>query len=245
MATKNAIDSNIPIETSKGGTNATSMATTNGVAYYDGSSIVVTGAGSSTQVLTSNGAGVAPTYQAAGGASGLWNLIQTQDYSSGNIITFSSGISSTYNNYVLIGTQITQSNSGGSIGFQISSDGGSTWKTSGYKSGIAILASATTEYPQTDTFPVTPVIPTSGQGGVGATGAYVWLFNFTSGSGYPTVAARGGGLWRDTGGGSNYSCGSYGMGVYQTAIVVNAIKILGTGGGTLTGGRFSLYGVKN
>lgn len=50
-----------------GGTNATSMATTDGVVYYDGTRLVTTTAGTSGQVLTSNGAGVAPTYQAAGG----------------------------------------------------------------------------------------------------------------------------------------------------------------------------------
>ena len=50
-----------------GGTNATSMATTDGVVYYDGTRLVTTSAGTAGQVLTSNGAGVAPTYQASGG----------------------------------------------------------------------------------------------------------------------------------------------------------------------------------
>src|SRR5579859_737896 len=53
-----------------GGTNATSMATTDGVVYYDGTRLVTTTAGSSGQVLTSNGAGVAPTYQAVAASSG-------------------------------------------------------------------------------------------------------------------------------------------------------------------------------
>ena len=47
-----------------GGTNATSMATTDGVVYYDGTRLVTTAVGTSTQVLTSNGAAVAPTFQA-------------------------------------------------------------------------------------------------------------------------------------------------------------------------------------
>ena len=50
-----------------GGTNATSMATTDGVVYYDGTRLVTTAVGTATQVLTSNGAGMAPTFQAAGG----------------------------------------------------------------------------------------------------------------------------------------------------------------------------------
>lgn len=46
-----------------GGTNATSFATTDGTVYYDGTRLVTTATGTSGQVLTSNGAGVAPTYQ--------------------------------------------------------------------------------------------------------------------------------------------------------------------------------------
>jgi trimeric autotransporter adhesin len=55
----------IPI--ANGGTNASSFATTDGVIYYDGTRLVATSAGTSGQVLTSNGAGVAPTYQSAVG----------------------------------------------------------------------------------------------------------------------------------------------------------------------------------
>jgi hypothetical protein len=54
----------------EGGTNATTMATTDGVVYYDGTRLVTTAVGTATQVLTSNGAGVAPTFQAAGGGGG-------------------------------------------------------------------------------------------------------------------------------------------------------------------------------
>lgn len=69
MATINSINSNIPIELSKGGTNASSMATTYGINYYDGIRIVTTAAGTSGQVLTSNGVGVAPTFQNSAAAS--------------------------------------------------------------------------------------------------------------------------------------------------------------------------------
>lgn len=55
----------------EGGTNATSFATTDGTTYFDGSKIAVTATGSATQLLTSNGAGMAPTYQAASGGAGM------------------------------------------------------------------------------------------------------------------------------------------------------------------------------
>lgn len=56
-----------------GGTNASSMATTFGVNYFDGTRIVTTAVGTATHVLTSNGVGVAPTFQAipAGGITTL------------------------------------------------------------------------------------------------------------------------------------------------------------------------------
>src|SRR5271157_4171130 len=63
MPTINAIDSNIPIEISKGGTNATSMANTDGVCYFDGTRVNTTTVGSANQLLMSNGSGNAPTFQ--------------------------------------------------------------------------------------------------------------------------------------------------------------------------------------
>ena len=63
MPTKNSINSSIPIEIAKGGTNAISMANTDGVCYFDGTGIVTTTVGTAAQVLTSNGAAVAPTFQ--------------------------------------------------------------------------------------------------------------------------------------------------------------------------------------
>lgn len=60
-----------PVSIANGGTNATSMATTDGTVYYDGTRLVTTATGTIGQVLTSNGAGVAPSYQAAGGGGGV------------------------------------------------------------------------------------------------------------------------------------------------------------------------------
>lgn len=90
MATNNSIDSNIPIGVSKGGTNASSMATNYGVAYYDGSKIVtIASVGTSGQALTSNGAGSVPTFQnftpsgGVGTASFLGHLISNQTVPTG------------------------------------------------------------------------------------------------------------------------------------------------------------------
>lgn len=52
-----------------GGTNATSMTNTDGVVYYDGTRLVTTTVGTAGQLLTSNGAGVAPTFQTSSGTT--------------------------------------------------------------------------------------------------------------------------------------------------------------------------------
>ena len=58
---------NSPLPIAEGGTNSTSLTNTDGVAYFDGTKIATTAVGTATHVLTSNGTGVAPTFQAAGG----------------------------------------------------------------------------------------------------------------------------------------------------------------------------------
>jgi len=63
-----------PMPIAEGGTNAITMTNTDGVVYYTGSALATTGVGTATQVLTSNGAGVAPTFQNASGGGGITTL---------------------------------------------------------------------------------------------------------------------------------------------------------------------------
>ena len=59
--------------------------------------------GTATHVLTSNGAGAAPTFQAAGGA---WTFISSVTASNSATVAFTSGIDSTYEEYRVVGTNI-------------------------------------------------------------------------------------------------------------------------------------------
>jgi len=74
-----------PSPIAEGGTNASSMTNTDGVVYYDGTKLNTTTVGTAGQVLTSNGAAMAPTFQAAGGGSVTKPLI-TQFNSNGTWI---------------------------------------------------------------------------------------------------------------------------------------------------------------
>ena len=74
-----------------GGTNASSMTNTYGVNYFDGTSIVTTLVGTANQVLTSNGAGVAPTFQANAGIDTTYHTDGGDATESGNAVTIAGG----------------------------------------------------------------------------------------------------------------------------------------------------------
>jgi hypothetical protein len=58
-----------PLPLSSGGTNTTSLSNTNGTAYFDGTKLNTVAAGTSGFILTSNGTGSPPSYQANGSIS--------------------------------------------------------------------------------------------------------------------------------------------------------------------------------
>ncbi len=89
--TNNSIDSNIPIEITKGGTNASALSLTYGVVYYDGSKIsTVSSLGASGQVLTSNGSSP-PTFK--GSVSAVSSIFAAS--LSGDVVT-TTGSGSSY-----------------------------------------------------------------------------------------------------------------------------------------------------
>jgi hypothetical protein len=79
-----------PVSIANGGTNATAMATTDGTVIFDGTRLVTTATGTAGQLLTSNGAGVAPTYQAAA-ASSISITGNSGGALTGNAFTFTGG----------------------------------------------------------------------------------------------------------------------------------------------------------
>tara|TARA_R110000782_G_scaffold191265_1_gene281106 strand:- start:808 stop:1599 length:792 start_codon:yes stop_codon:yes gene_type:complete len=81
-------------------------------------------AGSSTQVLTSNGAGAAPTFQAPA-AGGSWTFISSATASTSSSIDFASGIDSTYDVYKLYIVGLTPSNNATSLFMRVKQSGSS------------------------------------------------------------------------------------------------------------------------
>ena len=78
--------------------------------------------GTSGQVLTSGGAGVAPTFQTAAGG-GAWNLIGTAAASTSSSLDIT-GMDSTYDTYALVGSDLVVTNDGAIIGLRFGDSGG-------------------------------------------------------------------------------------------------------------------------
>ena len=81
--------------------------------------------GTSGHVLTSNGAGAAPTFQAA---SGAMVFIASSTASSSATIDFTSGIGSTYDEYIFVIVDLLPATNATSLWARFSDDGGSTWE---------------------------------------------------------------------------------------------------------------------
>lgn len=237
MATINSINSNIPIEISKGGTNATSMATTDGVVYFDSSKLVTTAAGTSGNVLTSNGAGVAPTYQAAP-TGGSLRFIQSQSGTGGASLVFNTGLS--YTNYVLLFYGATGTNAGGDVqlNLQFSTDGGGTYLTSGYLSGLnRYITNSTTNQNNNDS---ASILLLEGMGNnvkfnVGA----VFIFGIGV-SGNPSALVQGFGQYNAEASNSII----FGGGVYNSTATATSFKLfVNSASGVISTGTFVLYGL--
>lgn len=143
MATNNAWNSQDPAQVAKGGTgaatltgvltgNGTNAITANAVTQYGvllgGASNAVgsTAVGTAGQVLTSNGAGANPTYQAGGTGSG-WVLLSTATASNSATIEFTSNINSTYNLYAVEYYKVYPANSAATMLCRTSANNGGSW----------------------------------------------------------------------------------------------------------------------
>lgn len=186
------------------------------------------------QVLTSNGAGALPTFQAAGGGSGSGlAFIQKQTVSSVTSVVFNTGITTSFNNYLLVSDSVsaTQTGSTYQMILQVSTDGGATYKTTGYQ---AVSGGSTSGLTLAS-------FPSSNMGGTGIAWAHSPLMDFTSGgaANYPSCAGTFG-SWD----GSTGLTGTAFDSLYATpSTLVNAFKIVLSTGAAFSG-SFTLYGLE-
>lgn len=196
----------------------------------------VASVGTTGQVLTSNGASALPTFQAASGGNLV--LIQSQTASTSSSITFTTGITNTYTTYLLIFSGAYTSDNSDSIGVQFSTNGGSSYLSSGYQGGFTYSSYNGTMFTNvnstTQCYLGGPTGSTSGK----FLSGHVYLFNLTSSSIPPSMV----GQFICLGIAGNSVTGStFG---FNSTSGVNAIKLFTTTGSqTITAGTFTLFGV--
>lgn len=162
----------------------------------------------------------------AGGSSGALVLIQTQTTASATEIDFTTGITSTYNNYLLIGINTVMLAGAPQLGIQISIDGGATYITTNYTSGFSALTTSMD-------FIVNGGSTTTSIGYNSYT-----LFNLTSGT--SLISGTGPGVSYDPANppvSSNVVYDAYTI----ASTTVNALRLIASDG-TAFSGTFSLYG---
>jgi hypothetical protein len=103
--------------------------TTQGDIIYGGASGLPTrlAAGTSTHVLTSNGAGAAPSWQASGGGGGSLTLLEQHTASSSATLDFTTFISSTYDDYMFEIVNLIPATDSVRCWLQVGTGGGPTY----------------------------------------------------------------------------------------------------------------------
>ncbi len=199
-----------------------------------GNSGINVGFGTSGQALTSNGPGVLPTFQPIFDGGALI-LVQTKTASSATSLTFTTGISSTSDDYYLIFSNciiLAAAYQARTLFMQISNDGGSTYKATNYINGIIPGPTANTTGMN---------IATSLDAGANTLASgIIYLSNFTAANNKPSIIGSGT-VYCSTlpgGTGANITLPSA---IYTSVpISINALKISMTDSSAFSG-IFSLY----
>ena len=199
---------------------------------YGGVAEASTGLSTSGNIFASNGSSALPSFQTLNSLGGGWVKVASVSASASASVTITSGITTTYINYALVFDNVVPASTG-SLQVQISSDGGSTYKTSSYLSGYnswEYTATTLANANSTSSF----YLAATNTAYV-STGCMFFL-NLTN-TKYPTMVGNA------TVYSSASDCFGYqSTGGYSSTILVNALKIFNTVG-NLTTGDFILYGL--
>ena len=168
MPTNNAIDSQDPIQVSKGGTGQSTLTTPNGILAAGVSAqgaIQNIGTGSAGQVLTSNGTSL-PSFVTPSSVGGTMVLLGTINFNNtADNYNLTSYFSSTYKTYKLIFTEVEATGVPNSdIRLRVSTNGGTSFIASGYTCYVQVAAAnATFGFPITDSIYLVPLNGNVGQ----------------------------------------------------------------------------------
>lgn len=180
--------------------------------------------GTSGNVLTSNGAGADPSYQDK--ASAL-KFLSSQTASNSSSLDFTSGIDSTYPNYLFVYEDILPASST-LLKVRVSTDAGSSWESTNY---VAIVSTDTTAIVMTSANMDTA----SGGGACGQ----LTICNPSSGSNYKRIYGVGSYMAAT----SVYAATSTGGMWHGATTAINGVRFL-MHSGNIASGTIRLYGIK-
>jgi len=199
-------------------------------------------AGTAAQVLTSNGAGAAPTFQtpAAGGA---WNLIGTAVASTDATLTIT-GLDSTYDTYaIVISDMVPSTTTGVSFHINVGDSGGVDTGASDYAYHQSSFDTAAATYYAFNSTGDSKLSITGGNsiGGTAGKGIGGVLFLHRPGDGTTFPSLSGQGFF------SAYTAKLYGWSLYgQRVAVITLDRVqVSFSGGNISTGRLSVFGISH
>jgi hypothetical protein len=196
--------------------------------------------GTATHVLTSNGVGAAPTFQAAA-AGGAWTLIGTTTASNSATIGIT-GIDSTYDTYAIAFSDLVPATDNTGANFRLGDSGGIDSGASDYQywSMNATPDSSSTNVSNDASHSSIQLANSVGNGTGKAFGAMMYLLTPADATGRPTVS----GTTLCSGGTADDQRGGLAIGQRTAVITTSQIQFL-FGSGNVTSGRMTLWGISH
>ncbi len=201
----------------------------------------VSGLGTATQILTSNGAAALPSWGAVSITNANMYLIQTQTASSSASIVFSYGITALYPNYLILMSNVSLASSSVAFSLDMSTDGGISYFTNNYSCGVNWTGLTSYTLTNANSTSTCPIIDSNlSMSSSDFFGGLIYLYNLGASYNFQSYM----GQYSSYDSGANSSYGTY-FGVNSSGgSTVNAIK-LSASSGNIAGGTFSLYQISN
>jgi len=221
-----------------GGTNSTATATAGGVGYGTGSAHAYTSAGSSGQLLQSNGAS-APSWVTA--SAGAMTFISVQTVSgTPSEIDFTSGISATYDDYIVIFENVAFS--AASAKHQMLFYKSGSYQEDNYRTNYIHSNSSSSQVDnagETNSFVLNRQSTSTGANLRSGT---VNLYNLNSATGWSQSCTWAGQNCGSSGTGTDNNI-TFGGGTNEVAAAITRLRFRPSTG-TFTSGTFRLYGIQ-
>lgn len=242
MPTNNSINTPKPIDVSSGGTGLSTATTAYGVLA---AGTTATGAfqnigtGLTGQILTSNGAGALPTFQAAAGGGDFVLLSTVTPTSSSSIIFDNTIITSAYQTYKIVYNSLQNSGlTSQGADLVISTNNGSTYLSTGYQADCWYMGIGIGFW---QNFGITATYMRLFLGGGGIVSGETYLYNVGTSR---NLTMKTDVTVTDNATPSN-TYWEHSAGLNSSSANVNNIKITPTGvGNTFNAGTISIYGIK-